>query len=350
MKYFFSILTLFCLTALFYSCGGDVQVKAPDVSDIQVDYRIIRWDSLILNVDTFHTARDLALLKDKHPAFYEIYFSRILPLVPNKEGDISVSMDGFLRAPISAHLKEELQKTFPHLNEQLKNELDQAFQYYKYYLPEEELPDVYTLLSEFAFQTVLFPLKENKDGVGVGLDMFLGSDYPYSNLDPQNPSFSAYITRSFDKDHMTKKIIEIMIEDKVAPVKKGQLLDYMIRNGKVLYAMDHILPMAHDSIITEYSRDQLDWAMNNEVEMFSFFLKEELFYEDETMKINKYIFPSPDSPGMPPAAPGRTANFIGWKIVESYMKRHPEVSMKALFEDQDAQYIMNESKYKPKRS
>jgi hypothetical protein len=52
---------------------------------------------------------------------------------------------------------------------------------------------------------------------------------------------------------------------------------------------------------------------------------------------------------MPKEAPGRTANWIGFQMVNSYMKRYPETTFEELIELQDAQALMDQSRYKPAR-
>jgi len=72
-------------------------------------------------------------------------------------------------------------------------------------------------------------------------------------------------------------------------------------------------------------------------------------YFSKAEKINKYINPSPHSPGMPPRAPGRTANYIGWKIINAYMQRFPETTFQDLVKMDDAQALLQKSRYKPKK-
>jgi len=57
---------------------------------------------------------------------------------------------------------------------------------------------------------------------------------------------------------------------------------------------------------------------------------------------------SPNSPGMPSDAPGRTANWTGWQIVKAYMKRNPKITLSQLIEETDAQQILTKAKYKPR--
>jgi hypothetical protein len=127
-----------------------------------------------------------------------------------------------------------------------------------------------------------------------------------------------------------------------------RMLDLMIHNGKAMYFNKLVQPQLNDTIITEYSAQQLDWCGKNEMQIWSFFLDNKLFYESNLTKITKYINPSPNSPQMPAAAPGRTANYIGWQIVKAYMDRFPMTTPQELIDLKDAQLILEKSKYKPK--
>jgi hypothetical protein len=51
---------------------------------------------------------------------------------------------------------------------------------------------------------------------------------------------------------------------------------------------------------------------------------------------------------MPEEAPGRTANWIGWQIVKSFMARQPETTMEELIALKDAQQLLDLARYKPR--
>ena len=123
----------------------------------------------------------------------------------------------------------------------------------------------------------------------------------------------------------------------------------MIHNGKKLYALDLLLPYTPDSVKLEVTPAQVSWLEDNELEMWAHLLKEELLYSSNWQDIRKLVDYSPHSPGMPPEAPGRSANWIGWQIVKAYMGKHPETSLPQLFALQDAQALLDESRYKPRR-
>jgi hypothetical protein len=83
--------------------------------------------------------------------------------------------------------------------------------------------------------------------------------------------------------------------------------------------------------------------------MWAYFIKEELLYNSEWAKIRKYVDYSPNSPGMPPQAPGRTANWLGWQMVKAYMRQFPDTSLEDMLQIADAQNLLDAAKYKPQR-
>jgi hypothetical protein len=52
---------------------------------------------------------------------------------------------------------------------------------------------------------------------------------------------------------------------------------------------------------------------------------------------------------MPPESPGNTGSWLGWQIIRTYMKKHPEVTLKDLIQLKDAQKILDDSGYRPPR-
>jgi len=332
-------ITVLLLSLFLISCENDKGPIVPDVSEVQIDYDIIRYDQEMKTAS-------IEELEKKYPAFSDKFFKHIIPVKrdPNPEAlfDTIRSQKEFL------NLVDTCQIAFSNFDK-LKEELDQSFKFLKYYLPAIDIPDIYTIVSGFAYQRFLLEDEEKNNIVGIGLDMFLGGTFPYSRIALDNPAFSNYLTRSFNKDHLPKKLIELLLEDHIPKPKGSTLLDQMVYNGKKLYLLDRIIPYASDTIVMEYTNDQWNWIQNNEIEIWAYFLKEKLFYETSNQKIGKYVNPSPHSPGMPPGAPGRTANYIGWQIVEHFMKRNPETQIEELVALDDAQKILEKSKYKPSK-
>lgn len=319
---------------------------AVDVSHIKAKSEIVRFDQDLFSLDTTQWTKALAGLKGKYPHFWNIYSKHILPLTPDS-AQYDQALLAFVKDDQVRRLYDTTQVLIGGLDDYQK-ELTEAFKRVKYYFPKFKEPVVYTCFTEFGFQKFIFS-DGPKDGIGLGLEMFLGKDYPYKRIDPTNPNFSAYLTRTFDKAYLTKKTVDLIVDDLVGSPGGVRLLDYMVYNGKKLYLLKKFLPEAADSVIFEYTQNQMDWVSDNELEMWSFFTEQNLVYETNVIKINKYINPSPDSPGMPVQAPGQTGNYIGYQIINAYMEKRPNTTLDQLLAEKDAQAILEISKYKPKR-
>ena len=330
-----------------YFLTGCKQKNHPDVSGIQADVKIHRTEkelSKLQNID------EVDKIIKNHPAFYNLYFKEILKFPDDTNRDsLFNNLHQFTTDSISKDLFEKVERKYTDFSD-VKTQADQMYRYLTYYFPEKaSIPNLYTFVSEFGYQIFIFQDDNNKDGIGIGLDMFLQPDINYKMIDPDNTNFSDYITRTWNRDHIVKKIADLHVADIVGEAPGHRLIDQMIHNGKMLYITDLLLPLVHDSIIMEYTGNQLKWCQENELQMWSFFFDRKLFYESNPAKTSKYINPSPKSPDMPDAAPGRTANYIGWQIVRAYMERYPSTSLKNLIDLKDSQVLMEKSKYKPKQ-
>ena len=347
-KILFSILTVLII-AVSPSCWSDKGKNIPDVSNIKVNVEIKDFNQQLFSIDTNDVRGGISQLQQNFPVFFDLYFTQIVPLRQTEElGDVFFqNVKGFLSDSEVRKLADTTAIVYPNLDK-YKKDFEQAFQFYKYYFPNKTTPKIYPMISGFNYASFIFFIDKNQDGLGVGLDMLLGKDYPYWRMGAQNPAFSNYITRSFTPEHLVKKTLDPLIDDLVTIPKGDRLLDLMIYNGKKLYLLDQLLPYTPDSIKWEYTAQQTNWVIDNEIELWAHFIKEQLIYETSVSKIKKLIDQSPSSPGMPPEAPGRTANFIGLKIIEAFMEKFPETTMDELIA-LDAQKIMDQSRYKPRR-
>ena len=321
----------FCLS----SCFEDKNKHIPDVSNIKTDLKFRHFENDLFSIDTANTLAGMYQLDSLYPNFFrDIYLGKIIPALQNPQ-----IFDLFVKTAQIRQLYDTTQIVLGDLAP-YKKDLDQSFRFYKYYFPEVAVPEIVTFISEYSLGNFV------ADGmVGIGLDFSLGSNYPR-----YNPSFfPAYIRRSMNKEHLVSKTMEAVAGDLVGEIEGDRLLDYMIHNGRKYYVLDLLLPRTADSLLLQYSGTQMKWLEDNELQIWSHFIGENLLYSTRYKDIRKLVDYSPNAPGMPAEAPGRTANWLGWKIVEAYMDRHPEITPSELLKIKDSQKILDGSKYKPKR-
>ncbi|MEO0732312.1 MAG: hypothetical protein AAFZ52_05730 [Bacteroidota bacterium] len=341
--------TLFFLAFVCGACSDDeTAFPVPDVRQIDTPLEVLRFDRDLAALDTAAMAAGIAALDSTYTDFAGVYFKN---LVPMRRGDIPPAeqpylLQAFLTYPLIEEISQRVQDRFTDaaLAEQ-QRQLEQALRYYKYYLPEAPRPDtLVTYFSQFELAAFLY----GDGNLAVGLDFFLGPGFDYAAVDPREPIFSRYLSRSYTPEHLTAKLMRVLIEDYVPRPRAGRLVDYLAYEGKILFLLDRVLPETPDSILHEVSTAEMDWLRENEIRIYAHLQKEEQFYSTSTDLVRKLTQPAPSSPGMPPESPGRAVNYLGKRIVEDYVRNNPRVSMEQLLAMEDGQKILAGARYKPR--
>jgi len=340
------IWTFLGLAISMIACTSDNKVEAPDVSDVQLNYEVARFEQMLLSMDTTKVIEELERIELQYPAFSEIFFMQVLPLKDvDSQETFYIGIRDFIKNPYIQSVLKKINDKYGDFSESTK-ELDLAFKYYQHYFPQWEAPNVYTFISDFGYQAFMFD-DRGKDGIGIGLDLFLAPEFDYKSLDPTNAAFSDYLTRSFTKEHITKRVMEQLLDDKMGVVKGNKLIDHMVHNGKKLYLLDLFLPAKHDTIVHEYSEKQLKWCEQNEINIWAYFLDKKMLYSTDPQMANRYTRPAPTSRNLPADSPGRTGNFLGLKIVNAYVKNNPTENIIDMLSLTDGTEFLKKSNYKP---
>jgi uncharacterized protein YjaZ len=101
-----------------------------------------------------------------------------------------------------------------------------------------------------------------------------------------------------------------------------------------------------------YPKNKMNWCLSNESNIWSYFIENQLLFSTQYQTKQRFIEDAPFSKfytSFDTDSPGRVGQWIGWRIVNSYMDSHPEISLTDLIKEQDAQKILRESRYKPKQ-
>ena len=314
-----------------------------DTSNIKVNLKIERFDQDLSQINPNNLKEKLPQLKKKYGNFYNDYFQKILNVGPTDNDKYINTVAQIIGGKPFQDLQQETNQVYPNMDN-IKPQLTEAFKRIKYYYPEWKELKLVTYISGFQVQTPI-----GSGYVGIGLDMFLGKDSKfYPALVETVPR---YISRRFTPENITPRVVEVITREDLFPELDNDktLLAKMIYNGKLLYFMKEIQPETADSIIIGYSEKQMKWANDYESDSYAYFLDQDLLYETDYFKIQKYISEAPFTPGFGDkneSAP-KLGLFIGWQIVKNYMKENPKLSLKELMLEKDAQKILKGAKYRP---
>lgn len=341
-KYNAIAVVLLAVLSILNSCGSDPGQDAPDVSDIKLDLTVRRFDQDLFALDTNNIEAGIQQLSQKYPKMFPLFAVEIIHDRSNPYETPAQAVDGFLRWPEIRKLYDTVQQVYGDLR-WLERDLTQMFKYYKYYFPEKPVPEVVAMVSEFA--TDAFSAGDSL--CGIGLDYFLGENYPaYFTIENTSP---LYIRRQLKQEYIPVRLAKAIAQDLAGAPPGQRLLDQMIHNGKMLYIVDRLLPATPDSLKMGYTREQMEGCYANEQRVWARLLEQNLLYSTDAKKLHKLVTPSPNAPVIYQEAPGEIANWVGWQILEAYMKRYPNTTMQELLDFRDAQKFLELSKYKPRR-
>lgn len=338
-KYFF-----FLIVAIA-SCRETTTINRPDVSNINVQVHIERFDQDLAQIKPEDISSKNKAWQEQYGIFYSNYMRDILQIAdPADSIRVKEYLTQIIKQKDFIDLNKAVTKVYPSM-ESYEKELTQVFKYVKYYFPEYDLPSFITYVSGFAYQT---PIGE--DYVGIGLDMFLGAESEFYPALVQ--SIPLYISRRFTPENIVPRVIEAVLREDIylIPDQTHNTLQHMIYNGKILYAMDMLLENVSDELKIGYTKEQLAWAKKYQSDVWTWFLQENLLYSTDHLRIQKYFTEAPFTPelGEKNESAPKLGSFMGWMMVRKYMERHPETTLKELFAIEDAQKILEESKYKGK--
>jgi hypothetical protein len=253
---------------------------------------------------------------------------------------VAKGMNYFLRQPDYLGLQDTVSKHFPDTKD-IDNRLKELFQYVKYYFPKTKYSKVYYFVSGLNHWSAVTV----DTLIGVGLDMYLGKDYPFY----ASVQLADYQTVRCIPEYIPINVAQVIAED-MFPIKPENktLLDLMLLKGKQQLFLEYTLPKSDEEKRYGYKADQLAWCKSNEAMVWHYFAKRNLLYSTQWQEMMRYVNDGPNSTGMPPESPGNIGTWVGHQIIKAYMKKHPEKTFVDVMQmTMDSQTFLRESGYKP---
>ena len=320
--YMQKILVLLFSAFILLSCGGESDVEK-EISKISVDISVIRFEQEFASSN----ATDLPRLKQEFPMFFS-------PSTPD-----SIWLNR-MQEPLQQEVTNEISKKFPDATI-LVDQVGPLLQHVKYYFPRTKTPTIVTLNNDVDYANRVIVADTL---LLLSLDNFLGADhYFYTDM-------TKFITANLRPEQLLPSIASKYADKYVVPPKQNAFLEQLIYQGKKLYLQDLWLPKVDDADKIGYSQEQLDWAYDNEDQIWRYFIEKELLFSTDPKLVPRFISPAPFSKfylELDNKSPGMAGRFIGWQIVRSFMEKN-EITPQQLMV-YDAKELYNLSKYKPKK-
>jgi len=321
------LLAFVLINITFFSSCGDT--SSPEVSDVNILIEIEHFDHRFFAMDSAHFDEDLSQLKSDFPTFFEMgQEDEVLKrrFYDPQIRELYTSVDSIYRS-----------------TEFLDADLSTAFQYFYHYFPTHDSLKLYTWVSNFEN---IEPVIVSENTLLLALDMYLGSESNFYKTAPE------YIRQRFDKRFISSDVFHSYFSENIPLSNDNTLLSSMIHHGKIHYLCSKMLPTEEQEIIMSYPKNKMSWCLSNESNIWAYFIENQLLFSSQYQAKQRFIEDAPFSKfytSFDNESPGRVGQWVGWRIVNSYMDSHPEINLTELITEQDAQKILRESRYKPKQ-
>ena len=328
---------LVILAVLLCACHGGRDYFPRDIESVEVD--IVRFDSAQLAVRPDSVKQDIVQLYADYEVFMPMFVEGILRLPVEDTAYLCEMYSNFLTDTTMgfAQTNALAQSMFADISK-LQKSLNIGFSRLHYLYPEWEIPTVYLFVSGFNSSVMYY-----ENIMGVGVDMYLGSDYPYYNQVVYN-----YQKQTMRKECVAGDLLNMYIAYQIPYNSKyNRLLEHMIFRGKQMFLLSQLLPDEPAWEIIGYSKEQWDWCKKYEQAIWNRIMEKRDLFKTESMVRVSYMNDGPVTAEISQESPGRLGIWVGWQIVDSYMRNNENVSIKQLIDEGDAQKILEQSFYKP---
>jgi hypothetical protein len=290
--------------------------------DISIDG--IKIDLTFINVDSTLFYSDSSQLMSKHHEFkreikniYDYEIGHCLQF-----GDVSDT--AFYNRMMLFRADETIQKLEKSIQQEFKNKIEieskitDGFNHLKYHFPKGKQPKKIVYLNAL-FNSGVFCTETE---IGIGLERFLGETNEIIKRLP-NEYYFDWMKKAMDKQYLERDVLAGWIETHYVDEVSGSLAEHIVRSGKVMYLTEAAFPNEDPSLILRYSKEDYQWALDNEYKFWQYLVDENLLFKIDERTVANMINEGPFTPGLPDQnSPDRLGQFLGWRMIHSYMEQY----------------------------
>ena len=240
---------------------------------------------------------------------------------------------------IQIMLQNEVNIVFPNMNE-LEKESENIYKHLIYNFPSIKVPKFLTLINNVDYQSkIIF----TDSIILISLDTFLGSTNKLYNGIPN------YIKSDMDKSRFGSILVDKIASSIIKAPRSRFFLDRIMYKGKILLLKDFVIPLSSDETKIGYSKEQINWAKQNEEYIWKYFIENELLFETDDDLIDRFIIPAPFSKfylEIDNESPGKIGQWIGWQILRSFRKKNPSLKISDIL-NLPSEELFKKANYKP---
>jgi len=322
------------IISVFYSCLKDKKE--------QLNLTFNRFENALFIINNENAEVQIQNLQNDFGTFNEVFATQIM-----QKGDMTDSVYikellSFINHPDMREAYDSVSIMYSDLSD-IKRKLNFGFTLFNHDFPTYPIPEITTFFGGFNYGVVTYD-----NNIAIGLENFLGMNSKFYRL----LGTPEYLRFQKQRKFISSNVMEVWINEYFEQYLIGRdLLSQMIYKGKIMYCIDKMLPNTSLSNKFRFTQEQMDWVIDNESNIWSYFIENDLLYSSNEQEFRTFLHYAPFAKGMPNDAPSRVAYFIGYQIVSEFMQRNDrtELPIEDMMKLSDSRQFLKLSKYKPSK-
>ena len=323
------IYPLFLVCFLLFGCS---EKKA--YGEVNPELQIVRFDTELYQ---YLTNNELDDVLDVHKPFLDEFGKKVVYVGGVDSAGFYDRLKNYFSEPTLMSLYKDEQEIFKDLTE-INRELSFGIEALIQSFPSLKQPKLYLHVSGLNQNVIV-----TEEVLSLSADKYLGSDYPvYQRF------FHEYQRQLMSPDRIVPDyLLGFLIANFPFEGNESVLLDRILYEGKLRYIISLLMPNREVWEYVGYNQAQYVWCKDNEARIWKLILENKHLFPSDYRTTELYIREAPHTSFLPTESPGRVGVWLGFQIINSYMKNHPNSSIQELIDMIDYQELLKQSKYKP---
>jgi hypothetical protein len=295
-----------------------------DISGVDLSVEYTNFDSTMRNTNATNLGQTLQQFQERMPQIMGYQLAYCWQVGLYGENGTQERILQFQQQPHIQKIERRIAQHFKDLPNR-HDHIVAGFKHLKVHFPDAKLPKriVYTY-SNFAASAFC---TENE--IAIGLERYLG---PNTDVIQQLPpdQFYTWIKEAMDQRYLERDAVCAWILTHILEEKEDlTTIEAIIQWGKILYLTEAAFPQSEKEIIVRYSKQDYNWALENERNFWDYLVKQKLLFSKSEKDQANFLKEAPFTAGLPQKGPDRLGQFLGWRIVQSYMAQN-DISLQEL--------------------
>lgn len=304
------------------ACKSDPLDVSP--AQQQLDIHYINLDSLLIHTQADDLQQRISATKLKQGQILDYELGHCLSVGSLEDSGTVDRLQLFKKDPFVKRLEQRIGEKFANLTPQ-KKKINEGFSFLKHHFPKGKVPENIVFINSFFASNVF--CTENE--IGIGLERYLGAKTDVIKELPGEQIFQ-WIKDEMRVEYLERDVLTAWIMTHYVPESKKNLADAIVYWGKIIYLTEAAFPNEKEHIVLRYTPKEYDWAIDNEYSFWKYLVDEKLLFSENERDHSNFLNDAPFTVGLPEKGPDRLGQFLGWRMVHSYMEQFPETTLEDL--------------------